>query len=72
MQDTDRRSIELKQQHVINLAKVIVWPEKGKKPDRRQTTGASKKLWKFWVDFQKIEKVYGLLSRKKKMKKLDK
>ena len=46
LQDTDRKSIEIKQKHEKKLVKV-------QKSNKRQTTGASEELWKLWVDFVK-------------------
>ena len=49
LQVTDRKRMEKKQKHDKNWTKAYVC----QKPDRRQLTGASKELWKFWCDFVK-------------------
>ena len=59
-------------QYNKNLAKVFVWLGKKQKPEKGQTTGASKKLWKFWVDYKNTKKVGVLLCSTRQNEKVDK
>ena len=65
VQDTDRKSNEMKQNHNKNKFKV-------EQTKTRQATNVegSRELWKFWVDLRTIEKIDALFYRKRKTEKL--
>ena len=63
LQNTDSRNIQRKQQENKNLAKVFSWIKNKQRPDRRNTSWASKEFGKSWVDFMNLAVIDGIIHR---------
>ena len=68
LQNTDSRNIQRKQQEHKNQAKVFSWLKDKQRPDRRSMSGASKFLWKYYVAFENLSVMDGIIYRKKSWK----
>ena len=64
------KSVEQLVEHQKNAADLIIlrnWIENGKRPQRKHMAGASRALWKLWVDFRNLRIENDLLKRQKRI-----
>ena len=63
------KSVEQLVEHQKNAADLIIlknWIENGKLPQRKHMAGASRALWKLWIDFRNFRIENDLIKRQKR------